>query len=78
MRQTKTEKAKVKSIEAGTGGIQQLGNVILTKQSDTPTEAPKRPRSVGITTTETVRAPKRPRDWKGLQGGADQHKGNYL
>jgi hypothetical protein len=37
----------------------------LTKQSDTPTETPKLPRSEGCTPTESVRPPKRPRDWKG-------------
>jgi hypothetical protein len=40
----KLEKAKAKSSEAGTWGIQKPGNASLTKQSDTPTEIPKRPR----------------------------------
>jgi hypothetical protein len=31
---------------------------------ETPTENPKRPRSEGSTSSETVRPPKRPRDWK--------------
>jgi hypothetical protein len=61
----KLKKAKAKSSEAETGGIQQPGIPSLTKQSKTSTETPKRPRSEGSTPSETVRPPKRPRDWKG-------------
>jgi hypothetical protein len=61
----KLKKAKAKSSEAGTGGIQQPGNASTTKQVEIPTETPKRPRSEGSTPTETVRPPKRPRDCKG-------------
>jgi hypothetical protein len=43
----KLKKTKAKSSEAGTGGIQQPGIASLTKQSETPTETPKRPRSEG-------------------------------
>jgi hypothetical protein len=61
----KLKKAKAKSSEAGTGGIQQPGNASATKQVETPTETPKRPRSEGSTPTEMVRPPKRRRDCKG-------------
>jgi hypothetical protein len=36
----KLKKAKAKSCEAGTGGIQQPGNASATKQTETPTEIP--------------------------------------
>jgi hypothetical protein len=61
----KLKKAKAKSSEAGTGGIQQPGNARATKEVETSTETPKRQRSEGSTLTETVRPPKRPRDCKG-------------
>jgi hypothetical protein len=61
----KLKKAKATSSEAGTGGIQQPLTASLTKQLETPTENPKRPRSKGSTYSEMVRLPKRPRDWKG-------------
>jgi hypothetical protein len=61
----KLKKAKANSSEAGTGDIQQPGTAGLTKQLETPTETPKRPRSEGSTPSEMVRPPKRPRDWKG-------------
>jgi hypothetical protein len=61
----KLKKAKAKSSEAGTGGIQKPGNVSATKQGETSTKTPKRPRSEGSTPTETSRPPKRPRDCKG-------------
>jgi hypothetical protein len=37
----------------------------LTEQLEIPTETPKRTRSEGSTPSETIRPPKRPRDWKG-------------
>jgi hypothetical protein len=61
----KLKKAKAKSSEAGTGGIQQRGNASVTKQEETLTETPKRPRSEGSTPTEMARPPKRPTDSKG-------------
>jgi hypothetical protein len=61
----KLKKAKAKSSEAGTGGIQQPVTASLTKQLETPTENPKRPRSEGSASSKTIRPPKRPRDWKG-------------
>jgi hypothetical protein len=65
MRQTETEKSKARVSEAGTGGIQQPGNVTATKQGETSTKTSKRLRSEGRTPTETSRAPKGPRDLSG-------------
>jgi hypothetical protein len=59
------KKAKARTGEAGTGGIQQSGAAGLTGQLETLTENPKRPRSGGSTPSETVRPPKGPREWKG-------------
>jgi hypothetical protein len=61
----KLKKARARESEAGTGGIQQPGNVNAPKQGETLTDILKRPRSEGSTPTETARAPKRPRDSKG-------------
>jgi hypothetical protein len=61
----KLKKAKARSGEAGTWGIQQPGTVGLTVQLETFTEPPKRPRPGGSTPSETVGPTKRPRDWKG-------------
>jgi hypothetical protein len=61
----KLEKAKAKSSEAGTGGIQQPGYARATKQVEPPTKTPKRPTSEGSTPTEMVRPTRRPRDYKG-------------
>jgi hypothetical protein len=61
----KLKKAKARSGEAGTGGIQQPGTTGLTGQLETLTETPKRPRSGGSTSPETVGPPKKPREWKG-------------
>jgi hypothetical protein len=61
----KLKKARARSSEAGTGGIQQPGTASSTGQLETLTETPKRPRSEGSTPLEMVRPPKRPKDWKG-------------
>jgi hypothetical protein len=71
----KLKKEKARASKAGTGGIQQPGNAGMPKQGETSTENHQRPWSEGSTPTETVRAPKRPRD---LQGGDDQYKDSYL
>jgi hypothetical protein len=61
----KEKKARARSSEAGTGGIQQRGNVDAPKQGGTSTENLKRGRSDVSTPTETARPPKRPMDFGG-------------
>jgi hypothetical protein len=62
----KLKKASARASEAGTGGIQQPGNVGAPKQGETSTETFQRPRSEGSTPTETARSPKKkPRDSSG-------------
>jgi hypothetical protein len=61
----KLKKTSARASEAGTGSIQQPGNVGAPKQGETSTESLKKRRSEGGTPTETATPPKRPRDSNG-------------